>query len=192
MRRAFLLTLLLVLLPAGAAHASAAQVIRDCTDDGVLSGTYSQKELRTALANLPSDVDEYTNCRDVIRAAQLTGGGGSSAGGSGAGGGTGGTGGATGGTGTGGTGGGATQPKTGRSPGAFGGFSGYPADPVGDATPQERHAVDEAQMAPAENTSVAAATLPTPLIVALALGALGLLILGALDLRRRVVARRGA
>jgi hypothetical protein len=195
MRRTFLLTLLLVLLPAAAAHAGAAQVIRDCTDDGVLSGTYSQKELRTALANLPSDVDEYTNCRDVIRAAQLTGGSGSPTGGSGSGGGT------TGGTGTGGgttggaTGGGTTgatpQPKTGSSPGAFGGFSGYPADPVGGATAQERQAVDEAQMAPAENTSVAAATLPAPLIVALVLGALGLLVLAALDLRRRVVARRG-
>src|SRR3954454_7147762 len=83
MRRAFLLTLLLVLLPAAAAHASAAQVIRDCTDDGVLSGHYSQKELRSALANLPSDVDEYTNCRDVIRAAQLSAGSGSSSGGGG-------------------------------------------------------------------------------------------------------------
>jgi len=39
---------------------------------------------------------------------------------------------------------------------------------------------------------VAASTLPPPLIAALALGALGLLVLGALDLRRRVGARRGA
>ncbi|MFN8204803.1 MAG: hypothetical protein U0S48_19780 [Solirubrobacteraceae bacterium] len=190
MRRTLLLTLLLVLLPAAAAHASAAQVIRDCTDDGVLSGSYSQKELRTALANLPSDVDEYTNCRDVIRAAQLRGGGGSATGG-----GTGGpsaTGGGTTPSGAGGTGGGATAPKTGSSPGAFGGFSGYPADPVNSATAQERRAVDEAQAVPVENTAVAAAALPTPLIVALALGALGLLILGALDLRRRVVARRDA
>ncbi|UGS38843.1 hypothetical protein [Capillimicrobium parvum] len=198
MRRAFLLTLLLVLLPAAAAHASAAQVIRDCTDDGVLSGSYSQKELRSALANLPSDVDEYTNCRDVIRAAQLSGGSGNAGGGGSTtgggstgtgGGGTGATGTTSGGTGATGT---APKPKTGSSPGPFGGFSGYPADPEAGATKRELAAVGAAQHAPAENTSVAAATLPAPLVVALALGALGLIVLGALDLRRRVVARRGA
>ncbi|MEZ5120415.1 MAG: hypothetical protein R2736_02365 [Solirubrobacterales bacterium] len=191
MRRTFLLTFLLVLLSAAAAHASQIKLIRDC-QDGSLSGHYSQKELRTALANLPSDVDEYTNCRDVIRAAQLSGVSGSTPGGGGTGGTGGITGGGTGGTGGGTTGGGATKPKTGSAPGAFGGFSGYPADPETGATAQERRAVDEAQAVPVENTAVAAAALPTPLIVALALGALGLLILGALDLRRRVVARRGA
>src|SRR3954447_24626858 len=109
MRRAFLLTLLLVLLPAAAAHAGAAQVIRDCTDDGVLSGRYTQKELRSAIANLPSDVDEYTNCRDIIRAAQLAGGTGTSSGG-----------GTTPGGGAPGAGG--PGAKGGNTPGAFGGF----------------------------------------------------------------------
>jgi hypothetical protein len=53
------------------AHASGRQVIRDCSEDGVLNGKYSQGELQDALHNLPSDLDEYTDCRAIIRAAQL-------------------------------------------------------------------------------------------------------------------------
>jgi hypothetical protein len=53
------------------AHASAAAVIRDCSEDGVLNGHYTQSEIRKALEQLPSDLDEYTDCRSVIRAAQL-------------------------------------------------------------------------------------------------------------------------
>jgi hypothetical protein len=66
-----------LLLPAGA-WASGNAVIKDCTDDGVIQGHYSQKDYKDALNNLPTDVDEYTNCRDVIKRAQLgaTGGGG--------------------------------------------------------------------------------------------------------------------
>src|SRR3569833_3568736 len=58
-------------LPALAQAASPADVIRDCTLDGKLDHTYTQKELRKALAAIPSDVDEYANCRDVINNAQL-------------------------------------------------------------------------------------------------------------------------
>jgi hypothetical protein len=83
-----------LILPASA-PASGRAVIRDCTDDGQLSKGYTQKEYRDALAHLPTDVDEYTDCRDVIRRAQLGGasgskngpGGPSGAGGSGGGGG---------------------------------------------------------------------------------------------------------
>jgi hypothetical protein len=56
-----------------AAHASAMDVIRDCSEDGSLDGRYSQDELSGALDQLPSDLDEYTDCRSVIRAAQLAG-----------------------------------------------------------------------------------------------------------------------
>lgn len=55
------------------AHASAGDVIRDCSEDGVLNRSYSQKELSGALDQLPSDLDEYTDCRTVIRRAQLAG-----------------------------------------------------------------------------------------------------------------------
>lgn len=182
MRRAFPLILALaVLLPAGVGHASAADVIRDCTNNGRLDRSYSQKELRSAIANLPSDVDEYTNCREVIRNAQLAGGSGS----------------ATptdpappvGGDPTDPT--DPAAPPTENVPGPFGGFSEIPADPVAAATPQEREALAAAQASPAaaQATELASTPLPTAVIVALAVGALGLLILLALDLRRRVVAR---
>jgi hypothetical protein len=46
-------------------------VIRDCSEDGVLNGKYSASELEGALDKLPSDLDEYTDCRAVIRRAQL-------------------------------------------------------------------------------------------------------------------------
>ena len=62
--------LLLVPLPA---LASSGDVIRDCSEDGSLEGNYSQGELSGALDNLPSDIDEYTDCRTVIRRAQLAG-----------------------------------------------------------------------------------------------------------------------
>jgi hypothetical protein len=54
-----------------AAFSSPISVIRDCSEDGVLNGKYSPSELDGALEQLPSDLDEYTDCRAVIRRAQL-------------------------------------------------------------------------------------------------------------------------
>src|SRR3954464_8436179 len=90
MRRLLPLLIALFLLPTAAAFASGGKVIRDCTDDGRLQGHYSQKDLRDALSSLPSDIDEYTDCRDVIRRAAFGGAGGSGGGGKGGSGGTGG------------------------------------------------------------------------------------------------------
>ncbi len=73
---AALLAILLGLATAAAAPASPASVIRDCSEDGILNGTYSQSELDGALEDLPSDLDEYTDCRSVIRRAQLKSAGG--------------------------------------------------------------------------------------------------------------------
>ena len=76
--------------------ASTTQILRDCADDGVLQGDYTPAELRKARQNIPTDTDQYTDCRDVIaraasaRAAGSSGGGGSGAGGSGSAGGGGG------------------------------------------------------------------------------------------------------
>lgn len=65
-----LLTLIAVcLLAPAAALASGSAVIRDCSDNGKLDRSYSRADYRDALAHLPSDVDEYTSCRDVIRRA---------------------------------------------------------------------------------------------------------------------------
>jgi hypothetical protein len=69
-----LIAVLLLGLPA-AARASGADVIRDCADDGKLDKQYTQKELRDADRNLPSDIDEYTDCRSAIRAAMHGGSG---------------------------------------------------------------------------------------------------------------------
>ena len=64
------LALTAVLAPAAQA-ASRNEIIRDCADDGRLNGDYSAGELRDARQNLPADVDEYTDCRDVLRRAEL-------------------------------------------------------------------------------------------------------------------------
>jgi hypothetical protein len=45
-------------------------VFRDCTEDGKLNGRYTREELDEAEDELPSDVDEYTDCRSVIRAVR--------------------------------------------------------------------------------------------------------------------------
>jgi len=71
--RQTLATVALLLLLAGAlaqaAFGSAQSVIQDCSEDGVLNGHYSHSDLTKALDQLPSDLDEYTDCRDVIRRA---------------------------------------------------------------------------------------------------------------------------
>src|SRR5215208_850622 len=72
--------------------ASTTRILRDCADDGVLQGDYTPAELRKARQNIPTDTDEYTDCRDVLARAAAAGV--SSRGGSG---GSGGTGGAAGG-----------------------------------------------------------------------------------------------
>jgi hypothetical protein len=64
----FIGALALLALPAPA-FASADQVIRDCARDGRLDHDYSNAELRRARNNLPSDLDEYSDCRDVIASA---------------------------------------------------------------------------------------------------------------------------
>src|SRR3954447_24323181 len=110
MRRIILPALLAALAlapPAHAAGGSTTEIIRDCFDDSVLQGHYTVSELRKARANLPTDVDEYSDCRDVLSraiAAQTQSSGGGSPGGP-----------TGGGTGTG-TGGGASTPLPERAP----------------------------------------------------------------------------
>ena len=55
-------------LPASA-FASADQVVRDCARDGDLDGDYSNAELRRARNHIPADLDEYSDCRDIIASA---------------------------------------------------------------------------------------------------------------------------
>jgi hypothetical protein len=63
------LVVLAALSAPAAGLASPGQVIHDCADDGTLSGRYSNADLRNALDSLPADLDEYSDCREVIGAA---------------------------------------------------------------------------------------------------------------------------
>jgi hypothetical protein len=62
----------LVMAPAALA-ASTTQILRDCADDGRLQGDYSPSELRKARQDIPTDTDQYTDCRDVLARAAARG-----------------------------------------------------------------------------------------------------------------------
>jgi hypothetical protein len=89
MRRTLLLVLglaaALLLAPAAFADSTTTKIIRDCADDGILEGHYTPAELRKARDNLPTDVNEYSDCSDVLSRALgadvSSSGGGSPAGG---------------------------------------------------------------------------------------------------------------
>jgi hypothetical protein len=69
-RKLFLLgALALLLLPA----AARADALTDCTKDNKLDQHYSNSELRKALDNLPTDSDEYSNCREILAGAITNG-----------------------------------------------------------------------------------------------------------------------
>jgi hypothetical protein len=69
-----------------AAQAGYQDVIKDCAQDGKLDKKYSDAELIKAKKKLPADLNEYSDCRDVIGAA--IGGAGRPSGGGGSGGGS--------------------------------------------------------------------------------------------------------
>ncbi len=180
-------TTLAVLLAASTAHASGKDVIRDCTDDEVMSKTYTQKEYRDALKQLAADADQYGNCRDVIlraqQAALAAGRKKDSAGGPAAG----------------------TGPDSDGGAGAIG--SAPAAEQLGKATATERQALERARVTQSgpvqlDDASVdtakvgtvpgigQVADLPAPLAVLLALLLAGTLAIGSLRVRRLVNARR--
>ena len=74
-----LLTLsgLILLLAAPTASAGVReQILREC-QEGRITGDYTPKQLRDARRHIPTDIDEYSDCRDVLAQAALTGRGGS-------------------------------------------------------------------------------------------------------------------
>ncbi|HEY1358885.1 MAG TPA: hypothetical protein VGF21_11320 [Thermoleophilaceae bacterium] len=74
MRRvAYILVLVIALAVPAIAHASPDAVIRDCASDGDLDHHYSNSDLDKAEKNLPSDLDEYSDCRSVIAGAKTGG-----------------------------------------------------------------------------------------------------------------------
>ena len=84
-----LLTLsgLILLLAAPTASAGVREkILREC-QEGRITGDYTPGQLRDARKHIPTDIDEYSDCRDVLARAALTGrsgGGGGGGGGRGA------------------------------------------------------------------------------------------------------------
>ena len=96
MVRLLTLSVLILLLAVPTASAGTREnILRECQEGGI-SGKYSPGQLRDARKNIPTDIDEYSDCRDVLARAMLSGrstGSGDPSGGGAVGGGTGGGGG---------------------------------------------------------------------------------------------------
>jgi hypothetical protein len=177
--------MLLIAAPMAPAQSTRNQILREC-QNGRLSGDYTAREIRDARSNIPDDVDQYTDCRDVLARALLAraggGGSGDAAGGGGAGG-AGGLGGTTGGGGVGTTGG-------------TGGDTGAPLTPSTDADRQalEKAATDGAQPVEVAGRPVtpgdARNEIPPTLLVLLILIAAGAVAVLAPQLRRLDVVQR--
>jgi hypothetical protein len=71
MRWTIFLALLAALLLASPARAAdpTTQILRDCTDDGILQGSYSLAQLRKAHDHIPAELNEYSDCGDVLSRA---------------------------------------------------------------------------------------------------------------------------
>ena len=192
MPRLILLTTLALLAFAAPALGSGLDVIRDCTDDEVMSKTYTQKEYRDALRQFAADGDQYGNCRDIIRRAQAAAAAGKKKK----------SGDASGNDGGGGVAGGGTP---GGGAGAIG--SAPAAEQLQQASAAERRAVEAARTAPPRAAALGdgavdtarigtapgvsgASDLPTPLVLMLALLLAGALAVAGLRVRRLVNARR--
>ena len=69
--------------PLEAQAASPAAIHNDCSDNGKLDRQYSNADLRRARDTIPADLDEYSDCRDVITSAIAAGPGPDNSGGAG-------------------------------------------------------------------------------------------------------------
>jgi hypothetical protein len=171
--RTALIALLALLLaaPPALADGTRTKILREC-QTGRLTGDYTAREIRDARNNIPDDLDQYTDCRDVLSRALLSraGGGDSGGGGGGAGGGG-------------------------------GGGGGEPAAPLTPTTDADNQALQQAAGAGEEPVNVAGRPvtpgesafrndLPTPLLVLLALLAAAAVAGLAPMLRRRAPSLR--
>ena len=178
MPRLLLIALLAMLVVAAPAQADPTRnkILREC-QTGSLSGDYTAREIRDARSNIPDDLDQYTDCRDVLTRALLNLAGGDGGGGGGTDGAGGGGGGSTG-----------------------GGTSATPLTPSTDA---DRQALEQATTAGGEPIDVAGRKvtpgqsafrndLPTTLLVLLILLAAAAVASIAPFLRRRALPSLGA
>jgi len=177
-----LLTLsgLILLLAAPAASAGVREkILREC-QEGRITGDYSPGQLRDARKNIPTDIDEYSDCRDVLARAALSGR-------------------STGTGGGGGNGGGGTAAPGGVQPGGGGGSEVFTPDATEQAELDKVRGsaasslVDGERIVPGATGLAADAArhgLPTTLLIVLVLlGVCGIVAAGP-ALHRRVLARR--
>ena len=176
-----LLTLsgLILLLAVPTASAGVREkILREC-QDGRITGDYSPGQLRDARKNIPTDIDEYSDCRDVLARASLSGRSAANDGGGG--------------------GGGGTAAPGGVQPGGGGGNEVFTPDATEQAALDQARGSAAASFLDGERI-VPGATglapdavrhgLPTTLLIVLVLlGVCGLIAAGP-ALRRRVLARR--
>jgi hypothetical protein len=146
------------------------KILREC-QDGRLTGNYTPSQIRDARNNIPDDIDQYSDCRDVLTRALLNDAGGS--GGGGGGGNSGGGGGTSGG----------------------GGGGGEPLTPSTDA---DRNALEQAASSGSQPLEISGRRvtpgegtlrndLPTTLLVLLVLLAVAAVAAIAPFVRRRVI-----
>jgi hypothetical protein len=178
MPKLLLVMVLTLLVAAPAAMAGTrSDIIDDCYDDGKLDGNYSPSEIRDARNNLPADIDQYSDCRDVLARA-LGGTGDKRVGGDSGGGG----------------------PLGG---GGGGGGSDGPSEPLTPSGPDEQAALDKAGLtggdAPIQvgsgtivpgSVDAARNTIPPTLLAVLIMLGLAALAAAVPYVRRRVLARR--
>ena len=192
--------LLLTASPASAA--SRTEILRDC-QDGSLSGTYTASELRDARSHIPADIDQYSDCRDVLTRALTSGSGTGTDGGSSS----------SGGGSSGSSGGGSSSSSSGSS-GSSGSSdvapnAAAPSPVLKPETQKEQHALDDAgttggatPVTVGERPIVPGATafdagepgnrLPSSLVVTLVLLGVAAAAAAAPAARRRVLDRRTA
>ena len=200
--------------PVAAHAASTDTILRDCVD-GQIDGDYSRADLERARRDIPSDVEEYSDCRGAIDQARIdaSAGSGSSGGGAGSSGGGSSGGGSSGGGSSGGASSGGASSSAGgssgaASPGQAGSVSAANAEPSDPQGPAETNAVDEARLAGGGSVRLSPETLvrpgssglpagealrrsvPDPLLVVLILLGAVVLVGVVLGARARVVARR--
>lgn len=72
-RAATRLLVLAVLALMAVPGSAMADPISDCNTDGDLDKQYTNGQLRKAIENLPTDLDEYSNCREILSGAITSG-----------------------------------------------------------------------------------------------------------------------
>ncbi len=169
--------ILLLAAPTASAQGTREKILREC-QDGSITGNYTPEQLRDARKNIPTDIDEYSDCRDVLSRAALAG------------------------RASGGGGGGGTAAPGGVLPGGGGGSRAFAS---GDAETKdlEKALIDAPagatvagdKLVPGASGLAADAArhgIPTSLVTALILFGLCALAAAAPTVRRRVLARRQA